>query len=49
MGAFQGRDDAFGAAQEEESVQRFLVGDSLVVDAADIFKMGVFGSDAGII
>lgn len=49
MAGLQGRDDAFGAAQVVEGVQRFLVGDAHVLGAADFLQPGMFGAYAGVI
>src|SRR3546814_15750042 len=49
MGAFERGDDAFGPAAELEGVERLLVGDGDIFDAAALVEPAMFGADAGII
>ena len=49
VGRFQGRDDAFGAGDPLEGVQRLVVGDGDVFGAARVLEVGVFGADAGVV
>ncbi len=46
---FDGRDDAFGTAQQAERVHRLGVGDGLVFGASGFLEPRVFGAHAGII
>src|SRR3546814_20177429 len=49
MGAFERGDDAFGPAAELEGVERLLVGDGDIFDAAALVEPAMFGADAGIL
>src|SRR3546814_16605058 len=49
MGAFERGDDAFGPAAELEGVERLLVGDGVIFDAAALVEPATVGADAGII
>jgi hypothetical protein len=47
--AFQRRDDALSLAAELEGLQRLVVGDRDVFDAADVVQPGMLRPDAGIV
>src|SRR5699024_7808225 len=49
VGALQGRNDAFGAAQDLEGVHGLVIGDRLVGGPAGVVQPGMFGADAGIV
>ena len=49
MARFERGDDALGAAQIVEGVQRFCVGDAHVLGAANVFEEGVLGAHAGVV
>jgi hypothetical protein len=49
VAGFQRRDDALGAAQVVEGLQRLVVGDAHVFGAADVLQPGVLGADAGVV
>src|SRR2546427_2801936 len=49
MAGLQGGNDAFGAAQVVEGVQRLLVGDAHVLGPAQFLQPGVLGADAGVV
>ena len=49
MARLERRDDAFGAAQVVEGLERLLVGDADVLGAADVLQVGVLGADAGVV
>jgi hypothetical protein len=49
VGGFERRDDAFGAAEQLEAIERFRVRHRGIVDAADFLEPRMFRPDAGII
>ncbi len=49
MAGLQRRDDALGAAEVVEGVERFLVGDADVFGAADLLQPGMLGPDTGVV
>jgi hypothetical protein len=49
VAGLQRRDDALGAAQVVEGLQRLGVGDAHVLGAADVLEVGVLGADAGVV
>ncbi|MPM47170.1 hypothetical protein SDC9_93878 [bioreactor metagenome] len=49
VAGFERGDDAFGAAQVVEGLQRFAVGDAHVLRAADLLQPGMLGADAGVV
>jgi hypothetical protein len=46
---FQGRDDAFGAAEQLQRFQRFQIGDGSGVQATGALEVRQLGTDAGIV
>src|ERR1044071_8998769 len=49
MGGFQRRNNAFQLGQQHESVERLLVGDSMILPPADVFQPAMFWADARIV
>ena len=49
MGRFERGDDAFGAAEQLEGVECFLVGGAVIVNAAGFLEPAVLRADAGIV
>ncbi len=49
MGAFEGGDDAFAAAQFKKGVDRFIIGNVFVMDAFHVVEHGMLWADAGVV
>ncbi len=49
VGGFEGGDDAFALGGDLQSGEGLLIRDGIVLNAAGVFPIGVFGADAGVI
>ena len=49
MAGFEGWNNAFGAAQVVEGIERFLIGDADILRAANLLQPGVLRANARVV